>query len=43
MALSDRLNGVLIVQWLNKITDSAPLAAGDLRAWIHAGDAIRAH
>jgi hypothetical protein len=43
MALSDRLNGVLIVQWLNKITGSAPLAAGDPRAWIHAGDVIRVH
>jgi hypothetical protein len=29
MALLDRLNGILIEQWLNKITGSPPFAAGD--------------
>jgi hypothetical protein len=42
MALSDRLNGVLIVQWLNKITDSAPLAAGDPHTMIRVVATIRA-
>jgi hypothetical protein len=41
-ALSGALNGIPMVQCLTKITDSAPLAAGDPHARIRVGAAIRA-
>jgi hypothetical protein len=41
-ALSGTLNGIPMVECLTKITDSAPLTAGDSHAWICAGAVIRA-
>jgi hypothetical protein len=42
IALSDALMEIAMVQYLQKIAGALNLAAGDSRAWIRVGAAIRA-